>query len=112
MEGSPWPVAGAAPNVPPAEKTADNSTRYAPPLTLSATAHRPGLDLKEEDSVVVGVRRAVRSAWNLDAVVLETHLPPAPDGWTPPGHDLTGLRLGSHLGCAGGPSTSGGHRST
>jgi aminoglycoside phosphotransferase (APT) family kinase protein len=38
------------------------------------------LDLKEEDTVVVGVRRALRSAWNLDAVVLETHLPPAPEG--------------------------------
>ncbi len=41
---------------------------------------RLDLDLEEEDTLVIGVRRALRSAWNLDAVVLETHLPPAPDG--------------------------------
>lgn len=38
------------------------------------------LDLKDDDTVVVGVRRALRRAWNLDAVVLETHLPPPADG--------------------------------
>ncbi len=41
---------------------------------------RVDLVLEEEDTLVIGVHRTLRSAWNLDAVVLETHLPPAPDG--------------------------------
>ena len=51
-------------------------------VLVDAHGALPRLDLvlDEEETVVVGVRRALRSAWNLDAVVLETHLPPAPDG--------------------------------
>jgi len=51
-------------------------------VLVDAHGALPRLDLvlEEEDTVVIGVRRALRSAWNLDAVVLETHLPPAPDG--------------------------------
>ena len=51
-------------------------------VLVDAHGALPRLDLvlEEEDTVVIGVLRAVRSAWNLDAVVLETHLPPAPDG--------------------------------
>ena len=41
---------------------------------------RLDLDLDEGDTVVIALRAALRSAWNMDAVVLETHLPPAPDG--------------------------------
>ncbi|MDQ3688857.1 MAG: hypothetical protein M3406_02250, partial [Chloroflexota bacterium] len=40
---------------------------------------RLDLDIEEGDTVVVGVCRALQSAWNLEAVVLETHLPRAPD---------------------------------
>jgi aminoglycoside phosphotransferase (APT) family kinase protein len=64
---------------------------------------RLDLELADQDTVVIGVRRQLRSSWSLDAVVLETHLPPAPDSsdshvalavldapdpaWTPPvGH--------------------------
>lgn len=51
-------------------------------VLVDADGALPRLDLvlEEEDTVVIGVRRALRSAWNLDAVVLETNLPPAPDG--------------------------------
>jgi len=51
-------------------------------VLVDAHGALPRLDLvlEEEDTVVIGVLRAVRSAWNLDAVVLETHLPPAPGG--------------------------------
>ncbi len=51
-------------------------------VLVDAHGALPRLDLvlEEEDTVVIGVLRALRSAWNLDAVVLETHLPPAPDG--------------------------------
>jgi hypothetical protein len=38
------------------------------------------LELAEGDTIVVAVRRQLRSAWDLDAIVLETHLPPPQDG--------------------------------
>lgn len=41
---------------------------------------RLDLELQDEDTIVVAARRQLSSAWNLDAIVLETHLPPPPDG--------------------------------
>ena len=49
-------------------------------VNARGTLPRLDLDLEEGDTVIIAVRRALRSTWNLDAVVLETHLPPAPDG--------------------------------
>src|SRR5688500_1598183 len=38
------------------------------------------LELDEDETVIIGVERALRSVWKLAAVVLETHLPPTPGG--------------------------------
>ena len=38
------------------------------------------VELEHDDTVVVGLRRALGSNWNFDPIVLETHLPPSPDG--------------------------------
>jgi aminoglycoside/choline kinase family phosphotransferase len=58
-----------------------------------------GPALERGDTVVTAVQRILRDSWGLEAVVLETHLPPPPDGdgyvalavlepppvgWTPP----------------------------
>lgn len=51
---------------------------------------RVDLELAEEDTLVVAVQRTMRAAWDLDAVVLETHLPPAPGG---PSEDLVALAV-------------------
>lgn len=44
------------------------------------TLPRLDLELKVEDTIVGAVGRHLRSGWGLDAIVLETHLPPPRDG--------------------------------
>ena len=49
-------------------------------VLVDADGALPTLDLEldDDDTIVLAVRRMLRSAWNLDAIVLETHLPPGP----------------------------------
>jgi len=50
-------------------------------VLVDADGALPTLDLEldDDDTIVLAVRRMLRSAWNLASIVLETHLSPAPD---------------------------------
>jgi hypothetical protein len=51
-------------------------------VLVDPSGELPRLDLvlDDDDTIVIGVLRLLRSSWDLDGVVLETHLPPGPDG--------------------------------
>ncbi|HSG66173.1 MAG TPA: phosphotransferase [Gammaproteobacteria bacterium] len=80
-------------------------------MRVDADGALPRLDLElgDDDTLVGAVRRQLRSAWDLDAIVLETHLPPplgesdasegfAAGGGPPIGFDASEEQLATAIG--------------